>query len=74
MNWLIQNMTWIFSGVGVVIAGALIKYFWNKKASKRPTEKDNSLNQTMGNHIKAKSIKINNNKQNIKISTDKPKQ
>lgn len=72
MSWIIENKEWLFSGVGVIIIGAIISYFWKKKTKSKRSHVDNSINQTIGKNIKSKdgNVEFKENKQ--EINTNKP--
>ena len=75
MEWIIANKQWLFSGVGVVIIAAIIRYFWSKNRAEKETNTDRSINQSMGTNINAAkgNVKFENNKQELNINPDKPK-
>lgn len=48
MQWLIDNMEWIFSGIGAVIGGWIFKVLFQKK--KATAEEVINQSQNGGNH------------------------
>ena len=42
MEWIINNKEWLFSGVGVVIIVAVIRYLWTKSKTKKEITTDKS--------------------------------
>lgn len=75
MEWIINNKEWIFSGAGVIILAAIIKYFWSKKDTKSELKTDHSINQSMGTDINAPkgSVEFKDNKQELNVNPDKSK-
>lgn len=52
MNFLIENYEWIFSGIGVVIVGFLIRLLRpKKKSSEKKIKQTNQNNITINNTI-----------------------
>jgi len=57
INWFVTNKTWLFSGIGVVVAVWIIKSFRNKERKK--TEKITS-NTITGNNNNQAGRDVNN--------------
>ncbi|SFR27805.1 MULTISPECIES: hypothetical protein [unclassified Paenibacillus] len=67
MNYLISNKDWIFSGIGVVVIGAIINFFRKKDVPKNPAIKYQSGN----NNIQSDgTVLVNNNVTNVYKETE----
>lgn len=52
MEWILENMEWIFSGVGIAVLGYLYKkFFYRKESSQQIDAGDNSTNIQGGKNV-----------------------
>jgi len=85
MNWIIENKEWLFSGIGILIIGTIIKYISKNKENnvsnpateiKNENNNDNRNENKVDVNINIDTVKDDNsNKQNtnVKMSIDEKK-
>ncbi|WP_088227386.1 hypothetical protein [Desulfosporosinus sp. FKB] len=56
MKWMLDNKEWLFSGIGVVICGYILKYFIKNKQEKTFSQKSGHHSN---NYQCSESININ---------------
>lgn len=70
LDWLIMNKEWVFSGIGVLILGAIVRYILKRKSNANITQ-----NQTSGkssiNIQGARDINLSLNPSSEKPDVDK---
>ena len=68
-EWIAENKNILFEGLGVFVLGLVITFVgWLIK--KKNTPSDGSINQSMGNNVKAGNVTFTKNKQTVNQKTD----
>ena len=70
MDWISQNIDWIFEGIGVFILGLLVSFLiWVIK--RKNANENGKNNQTFINNIKGRNVTLKNNTQSIIANENK---